>query len=216
MPESDLFLLTSGGAVAVSAQSPLPIMPVGYDGDLDAYAGIGAMGPYAGMVATTSSPIILATVRNTSSRLMKVRQFSLQPLVTTVYAVASFKSIAVRKVEAYTAMDTGGTDVSSYFGARKKSASPALSGVSVRVAGTPGTATNTGLVAGTRTPLNPVFQTTFYVSAVAAQTPIEISLDEPIVLVQNEGVEFILILSASDTTGSMSFTTQFDFTMEDN
>ena len=137
-------------------------------------------------------------------------------MVTTAYTTAGFKAVAVRKLEAYTAGDTGGTDVSAYFGTRKNSKSPAVTGITARVAGTPGTATATGLTAGTRTLCNSIFQRTFYASTAAAQDPISVSLDEPLVLRPNEGLEFILILSSVDATGTMSFTSQFDWTVEDS
>lgn len=206
--------MTAFGGQALTA---VETVDPGRYGLLDAYAGVGALGPYWKMTATTSAPVILGTVRYTGARVLKIRQFSLQFVVTTGYTAAQFKTFSLRKVTGYTAVDTGGTDVSAYFGAPKRTSSPAVSGITAVVAGVPGVVTNVGLTAGTRTPLNSVMQRTYYVgTAPAMLDTVGMSLDEPLCIQANEGVELLLLASAgSDTTGSMSFAAQFDWTEED-
>jgi hypothetical protein len=196
----------------------LPTANVSEAGYLDAYSGIGALGPYWKMTATTSSPIILGTIRYTGNRLIKIRQFQFLNVVTSQYTAAQFITLAIRKVTGYTAIDTGGTDVTAYFGAPKKSTSPAVANIQAVVAGVPGTPSSIGLTAGTRTVLNSILQNTMYVGTTTignTTTNLSATLDEPLILSSNEGVEILLLVSATDTTGSFAITTQFDWTVED-
>lgn len=184
--------------------------------DVDSYSGIGALGPYTQMVATSSSPIILASVRYTGSRRVQINQYRFSPFIDMSYPYINDQPLTVglRKLELYTAEDTGGTNMSPYFGARKRSTSPAVSGFSVRIAGIPGTATSTGLTAGTRTPLNFSLQRTLKIpkSTTGDLADLTGALDDPIELLNGEGFELALIAAASSgDTGRMYLTAQFDW-----
>lgn len=95
------FFLNSDGS-----RSPVFVI----NDDVDGYSGIGALGPYSGMVATTSSPIILASVRYTGSRRVQIKQYRFSPWIDTVYPYTNDQpiTVALRKLEAYSVEDSGG------------------------------------------------------------------------------------------------------------
>jgi hypothetical protein len=113
-------------------------------------------------------------------------------------------------VENYTVDASGGTDVTPYFGARRRSCEDQIAGLSVQMATPNGSA---GLTAGTRVPLNPFIQKTFKVpkTTTGELASITVPIVNPTELGHNEGAEIILIASSGDTTGYLTITTQFDW-----
>lgn len=206
----------SSAANPVSTVSPLA------QGLLDTYGGVGALGPYYGMTATTSAPIILGSLLYTGTRRLKLRSFAFKLVVTTPFATNQFLTLGIRPVTAYTVEDTGGSDMSAYFGAPLTPETPALVGVKARVAGIPGTASATGLSAGTRVPQNFIIEDTVKINSGLTYTGdwAVIPVDPPNVLTTNMGVEICLLVAASDAgvggiPGSLAAETRYGFTIED-
>jgi hypothetical protein len=208
-------LMNSAGVVINPATSDGPA------GLLNSYAGIGAMGPYYGITATSSAPVILASFRYTGTRRLKLRGFAAKPIITTPFAANQFITVGIRLVTGYTVEDTGGTDVSAYFGAALTPETPAMTGLSARVAGVPGTPSATGLTAGTRTTSNFIQEDTFMIRANLSYTGDWFMMDvkDPVVLTANMGAEVCAIVSSPDAglggvPGSMAVITHFDWTLE--
>jgi hypothetical protein len=192
-------------------------------GMLNTYTGVGALGPYYGMTATTSSVKILTSFRYTGTRRLKLRGFAFKLLVITPFAAGQFLTMGIRPVTGYTVEDTGGTDVSAYFGAPLTPETPALTGLSARVAGVPGTPTATALSAGTRTPQNFVVEETVHIVPGLAYTGdwTDVHMPNPMVLTANMGAEICLMVGSPDAgfnsvPGSIAAETRYSFTIEDN
>ena len=164
------------------------------------YAGIGSFGPYFGMSAILSSPVILGTVRYTGNRVMKLRGFQYKPVVPVAFTLDMFVTVGIRRVTNYTALDTGGTNVSQYFGAPLNGRTPPVECIDAVIATAGGSA---GLTAGTRTVSNYVVQDTVKFTkattfdgawySMAVPFPVEIS--------KNEGWELVALQMTTDPSG---------------
>lgn len=173
-----------------------------------AYGGIGSVGPFALAAATPAAPIIMGSLRYTGKNKLYIRSLDVQNFASVAFSAANLITFALRKVEAYASEDTGGTDVTAFFGARKSSSLPPVTGFSVRVA-----SSSAGLGAGTRVLLNPIAQNSFYVAnaAVGALPGYSRDFAEPIEIMPGEGVEFVTLLATADATVRLGKAISFDW-----
>jgi hypothetical protein len=175
---------------------------------IGSYVGIGAIPPLAIAAASTGSPIILASIRYTGPNRVCLSQYSITSVAGVAFSAANALTIAVRKLEKYTAEDTGGLDVSAYFGARKSSIFPPVKGFSARIA-----TAAAGLVAGTYVALNSSVQVSAVVPSgtIGALPAIVGTLSQPVEFVSGEGLELIVLQATADATVRLGTAAQFDW-----
>ena len=176
-----------------------------------------ATGAYGGGLAANS--IIGSFMWKTPGYKAVIRSFDFDPATTTAFTTAQFLELAVYPIAACVTQDSGGTDLSAYFGNPTDSNFPAISSQTFTMRGANSGAT--GLAAGNCTQGNIAYisplrytGTSIPQGLYTSHYSLHTADGAPFVLHNGQGLRIRMLNGVADVTGSVAEIIQIGWTVE--